>query len=170
LVRALVLVGCAPLRAADADGILPARLARLAPSERAEVAALRARLPAAPPAERDALLARWGALLARADAYDPLPGEEDHAGCDYAQHQAVWEEARARREAGDLLAAAGRVRCPVTVLHGAHDPHPAAPLRRDLAGAGVRLTFHLLARCGHEPWRERQARERFLALLEAAVA
>jgi pimeloyl-ACP methyl ester carboxylesterase len=82
----------------------------------------------------------------------------------------VWAEASALRSSGALIALAGEIRCPVVAVHGDHDPHPAAgvrePLERDLKD----FRFLLLERCGHEPWRERHARDRFYSLLEDELA
>jgi pimeloyl-ACP methyl ester carboxylesterase len=38
-------------------------------------------------------------------------------------------------------------------------------VRAPLAARLPRFTFHLLARCGHTPWQERQARDAFFRLL-----
>ena len=53
------------------------------------------------------------------------------------------------------------------MLHGAHDPHPGEAIRRSLAPHLSRLEYHELDRCGHQPWRERQARHPFFKLLKA---
>jgi pimeloyl-ACP methyl ester carboxylesterase len=51
------------------------------------------------------------------------------------------------------------------MLHGADDPHPGTLIHERLATCVPNLELVLLDRCGHEPWRERHAREPFLAAL-----
>jgi pimeloyl-ACP methyl ester carboxylesterase len=67
------------------------------------------------------------------------------------------------------VTAARDLRCPVTVLHGAEDPTPAESVAVPLASAVSALEVHVLDRCGHAPWRERHARERFYDLLATAT-
>jgi pimeloyl-ACP methyl ester carboxylesterase len=53
----------------------------------------------------------------------------------------------------------------VVAIHGDHDPHPADGVREPLERALSDFRFVLLDRCGHEPWQERHARDRFYAIL-----
>ncbi|MEA4856976.1 MAG: alpha/beta hydrolase [Solidesulfovibrio sp.] len=169
LVGKLILVGSGPLEARHAEGLTHTRLGRLAPGERREAEALLA----AGPGLDDAGLARLGALFGRADAYDPLAPEDTppsgpDAGVQAAIFSAVWPEAAALRQSGELLRQARSLRCPVIAIHGAHDPHPLAGVSEPLAGlAGFRCLT--LPRCGHTPWLERQAREYFFEALAAAL-
>ena len=57
----------------------------------------------------------------------------------------------------------------MTVIHGASDPHPVLGVTRPLEEAGLAPRVHLLADCGHTPWIERQARDRFFALLRQEI-
>lgn len=169
LIGKLVLVGCGPLEARYAAGLTQTRLDRLSPQARGEAAAL---LAAAPSLD-EAGLARLGALFARADTYDPLPdGEAAHdaapLGGQAALFAAVWPQAAALRQSGELLRRARSLRCPVIAIHGDHDPHPAAGVCEPLAGLpGFRC--RLVPHCGHTPWRERQADAAFFQILVAAL-
>jgi len=182
-VSRLVLISSGPLEESYALGIMGARLDRLDrldPAARAEAEELMGQL-AAPDvpgqegrADKNVLMSRFGRLLARADAYDPLPDagepEETAAQCRYAILQKVWPEMRALRVNGKLLELAATLRMPVTAIHGDHDPHPAdgvrVPLERVLPG----FNFVLLPQCGHEPWRERRAKAAFLQALRREIA
>ncbi len=170
LVNRLVLVGSGPFEERYAAGMTQTRLDRLPAGERLEAHGLLARAAALD----DAGLARLGALFARADAYDPLPPGDENAdampptNAQAAIFAAVWPEAAALRRSGELLRRARSLRCPVIVLHGDHDPHPVAGVREPLSGLpGLRCL--VLPRCGHTPWRERQAREPFFRALAAAL-
>ena len=165
LVAKLVLIGCSPLEERYAAAILETRLARLTPPQRREALAL---LQTAGEG-----MDRLGRLFDRADSYDPLPAGEDGTSdppCVFspAIYARVWPQAAALRESGALLRVARSLTCPVIALHGDHDPHPAAGVFTPLAGlAGLRRI--VLPRCGHTPWRERQARELFFRTLAAAI-
>lgn len=165
LIGKLVLVGCGPLEARYAAGLTQTRLDRLSPQARQEAEAL---LAAAPSLD-EAGLARLGALFAQADAYDPLPDGDAAAGAPPCGGQAaifaaVWPQAAALRQSGELLRRARSLRCPVIAIHGDHDPHPAAGVCEPLAGLpGFRC--RILAHCGHTPWRERQAGQAFFEIL-----
>ena len=76
----------------------------------------------------------------------------------------LMNEMSARRKSGDLLKTALSVTGKVTAIHGAYDPHPVQALhvlQKQLPG----FTLHTLAQCGHDPWKERYAREEFLKIL-----
>ena len=87
LVGKLILVGCPPFEEQDAASITKTRLERLTPENRMEAQALLEQLdkPFAPGKERDknALLARLGNLLARADTFDPLTPDDKSFYCQY---------------------------------------------------------------------------------------
>ncbi len=172
LVKRLILVGSGPFEASYAAGIHETRMGRLSAEEReAFEAAVRA-LEDPTTEEKDAWLARLGALAGRADAYDPVEGAfegTDLIGPRADVFQGVWEEAARLREQGDLLALGRRVTCPVLAIHGDYDPHPAEGVREPLGEVLERFRFVLLERCGHKPWIERQAREAFFRLLEEDV-
>jgi pimeloyl-ACP methyl ester carboxylesterase len=98
------------------------------------------------------------------EAIDPEPV----ADLDRELNHAVWTEARDLLASGSLLEEGRRIICPVLLIHGAHDPRPlraiADPLQTVIGDLGVVV----LQRCGHFPWNEVHARERFLeVVLEA---
>lgn len=168
--RRLVLVGSGPLAASYAGRIAERRKARLTAEQNAAyedaVAALRGE---ANPQLRDAAMRRLKELTEISDNCWPLPTspkeERDALPFDARQHAAVWAEAARLRGEGELLRAAGKVRCPVTVLHGEDDPHPVAGVVEPLGEAGVKPDIHLFPRCGHCPFRERFAADAFFAAL-----
>jgi pimeloyl-ACP methyl ester carboxylesterase len=70
------------------------------------------------------------------------------------------------RRSGRLLEMARKISSPVLAIHGDYDPHPAEGVEKPLSAVIRDFRFILLEKCGHKPWIERQARERFLAILE----
>ncbi|MBI4871696.1 MAG: alpha/beta hydrolase [Candidatus Riflebacteria bacterium] len=168
LVRKLILIGCPPFEESFEDQVPATRASRLTVAEAAELERTLRALSDPANSDRDALLGRLGELTTKTDAFDPIPEPPPGDGprrLPGELFRRVWSEAAAMRRSGRLLELAGGLRCPVVAIHGDYDPHPASgvvgPLRRLLSE--VRL--HVLARCGHTPWKERQARDEFLRLL-----
>lgn len=164
-VRKLVLVASGPFTEEYAVGIAATRLARLDEASRRKVARLLEVLESPAGEATDNALGEFGSILARADAFDPMPDSTD-VDIRGDIHRGVWSEAARLRASGELLGMAPAIRCPVVAIHGDYDPHPAEGVRAPLA-AGLRdFRFERLAHCGHKPWVERQARNAFFELLE----
>jgi pimeloyl-ACP methyl ester carboxylesterase len=165
-VRKLVLVGCGPFKARDASDIQATRLSRLSEKERAEVESLEKAIGSSTVRDKRALFARFGKLLSKADAYDPIEHEPEVIEYQGDTFQNVWQDAAELRKSGELLRLAKRITCPVVAIHGDHDPHPAKGVQRPLSATLEHFRFILLQNCGHTPWLERQARDEFCALLK----
>ncbi|MEM7718711.1 MAG: alpha/beta hydrolase [Pseudomonadota bacterium] len=163
IARHVILVGSGPVTADHAKAIRHTRLARLSESERQELETLKQHWD-----NRDAF-ARSLALYQKMDAHTPDRPPYLDVTYDQHIHRNVWAEASKHRQSGALLQTAARVACPLTILHGDHDPHPAdgvvAPLRTVRPDTQVTI----LDRCGHKPWEEAHARAPFFDALISAV-
>ena len=101
------------------------------------------------------------------DNYCPLPGSGgDMLYFDEEQYMALMTEATMLREKGVLLERALNVKCPMTMIHGEYDPHPAAGSAGLLEGKLPHFHSYLLSKCGHDPWKETYAREEFIRIME----
>lgn len=152
LVNKLILVSSGPFIEEYATQIQNIRLSRLSPQEREEI--------------KDASFTRLGELCSKADAFDPWPKSSFGIIINSDIFNKVWPEAAALRQSGELLALAQQVKCPVIALHGDHDPHPAAGVQKPLSAILKDFKFHLLEHCGHKPWQEKQARDKFFTILQ----
>ena len=169
LVRKLVLVSAAPFKEEYAAGIQEIRLSRLNEAERREVESMMRAMKDPTVASKDTLLARFGQLFAKADAFDPVISVDEGLQVRWDIHASVWKEAAQWRSSGKLLALAERITCPVVALHGDHDPHPADGVRVPLTAALEGFRFVLLEHCGHRPWIERRAADRFYEVLKEVL-
>lgn len=118
------------------------------------------------------MLARLGTLALKTDTYDALTdqvAEADQVDQRGDIFQSVWDAAAKMRRSGELLELAKHIQCPVVAIHGDHDPHPAEGVEKPLSGVLKDFRFVVLEKCGHTPWIERQARERFYSVLNAAL-
>lgn len=168
LVGKLILVESGPFKEQYAGSILQTRLSRLSDDERKEWKELSLKLTDSSSESLDDLFKRFGELLSKADSYDPLP---DDTEVDFRPDifHSIWPEAAELRRSGELLQMASRVECPVAAIHGEHDPHPAEGVREPLSRVFEDFEFVMLEKCGHKPWVERHARERFFEILEARL-
>jgi pimeloyl-ACP methyl ester carboxylesterase len=167
-VKKLILIGSGPFEPQYVAEIGKKRLGRLTPTERTEYEALLNALDSPQTFAKDALLQRLGELAARTDNYCPIELETERRDCLPANgtlYHAIWSEAARLRESGELLEPATQITCPVVVIHGDTDPHPLEGVSLSLGKRLKNLTVYRLEKCGHNPWKERYARERFYEIL-----
>ena len=164
----LIMVGAGVFEERFASGIPFVRLQRLNDDERASALVLMGDLAHGDEKRKNQAFSGLGALLYKADCYDPLPVDNEVIECNFLVFRQVWNEAEAMRKSGGLLAMASRIRCPVVAIHGSYDPHPAQGVQV-LAGRVPDFRFILLDKCGHYPWVERYACREFYRLLRGLV-
>ncbi len=165
-VKKLILVSSGSLEEKYAQKTLGKRLKRLAPRVRLEAQRLLKALEGLPDAGESNALARLGEIFSRSDVFDPLPGTVEKLDVQMHIYQRVWAQAADLRRSGELLQRAAAVQCPVTAIHGDFDPHPWQGVKEPLEKVLPFFEFILLKNCGHKPWVERQARERFFNILK----
>ncbi|MFA4859493.1 alpha/beta fold hydrolase [Methanoregula sp.] len=165
LVKKLILVSCPPFDDQYAASITRTRLIRLKQKDQAEAQALIGKLDNPETTEKNAILARLGCLLARADAFDPTNSEDEAFHCQYDIFRGVWDEAAELRRTQILIQMAKSIKCPVVAIHGNWDPHPAEGVNEPLTKELKDFRFVLLDKCGHRPWAERNASEDFFKVL-----
>lgn len=170
LVAKLVLVGSGAFETKYALEMDAVRMGRLSEADRLEVLDLVEKMTGPPAPGEESPVARLGRIFEKADNYDPLPAEEGRGGFDQHIFDNVWSQAQELRRSGELLAMAGRIRCPVVAVHGDYDPHPAEGVRGPLSRVLTDFRFILLEKCGHSPWKERFARERFFDILHKEIS
>jgi pimeloyl-ACP methyl ester carboxylesterase len=192
MVSKLVLVASGPFQEKYASEIMQTRLSRMNEMDRGRVESILATLqrPGGDGRDKDrdrdrggvkdSLLAELGELIGRADAFDPLelPLEESDRpkvnveakeSCRADIFASVWKEAALLRQSGELLELGRRIVCPVTAIHGDWDPHPYRGVREPLQETLKSFRFILLESCGHKPWMERRAKEKFFSVLEEEI-
>ncbi|MDD5037741.1 MAG: alpha/beta hydrolase [Dehalococcoidales bacterium] len=165
LVRKLILVSSGPFEEKYAAGIMETRLNRLSGKEKKEALSLWTALNSH--TSNDKILARFGVLIGKADAYDPLPHNKRVLTYSSDIHQRVWEQASKLRNSGELLSLGERIQCPVIAIHGDYDPHPAKGVETPLSVVIKDFRFIQLEKCGHCPWLERKAKDRFYDILKS---
>jgi pimeloyl-ACP methyl ester carboxylesterase len=166
LVRKLILVSSGGFEDKYAATTHETRLSRLCEEERGEVNRLLEIIRNRSAGDGNADFARLGELFFKSDAFDPLPQEPPETVFSLEIYKRVWGEATALRKSGKLLEMGREIIAPVVAIHGDYDSHPAEGVERPLSAVLRDFRFSLLEKCGHKPWIERQARERFYRVLE----
>jgi pimeloyl-ACP methyl ester carboxylesterase len=166
LVKKLMLVASGPFEEKYVAGIEATRLSRLTEEERTEVESLLEILDNPEAEGKGEAFARFGALFSKADAYDPMAYESEIIDCSFDIFQGVWKEAAELRRSGKLVQLGKRIKCAVVAIHGDYDPHPAEGVQKPLSAILKSFRLILLKNCGHKPWIERQAKDRFYEILK----
>lgn len=164
-VRKLILVGSGSFEQKYAESIFPERLKRLGEEERTELLGLAEAMDGL----SDDKAARMMELLNKADIYEALPQKSEGAEFDYHIYRSVWQQAEKMRISGELLELASGIRCPVVAAHGDYDPHLAEGVREPLSRVLKDFRFILLEKCGHTPWLERNARDKFYDIIRDEI-
>jgi len=169
VVKKLVLIGSGAYEDKYAENIMETRLSRLSEGERKEVLSLIETFDDPTIKDKNTPMARFGQLLFRADSYDPLSHDSEILEFQYDVNQSVWEQARKLRSSGELLELGKRIHCPVVAIHGSYDPHPIEGVKDTLSSILKDFHFILLEKCGHYPWMEWNAKDRFYAILKNEI-
>lgn len=159
-VRACVLVGCGTFDAASR-----ARLEATVASRTDAVTAERiARLATTCP-DPDARLHAVAEALLGVYSFAATTTRLEAERCDARACRESWDDMLRLQREGAFPAAFSRISAPVLMIHGDHDPHPGEMIRQSLTPHIPQLAYRELARCGHYPWLEREAREEFFRTL-----
>jgi len=171
LVRKLILVGSGPFEEKYVQVIAENRLRRLSQDEKEEFLYIVDLLNKSEIPDSHVSLSRLGELARKTDSYDPIEIPEDTNALDFIDnsgeiYQGVWPQAARLRQTGELLRLAATITCPVLAIHGDIDPHPAEGIREPLAASVKDFRMIMLEKCGHDPWCERHAMDKFYEILE----
>jgi len=115
--------------------------------------------------EKDKYLQRLDEICGRADGYQEEEALKDKTDVNGDLYEKVWKEAARLRKSGELLERFGRISCPLVLIQGAADPHPALGVIQPLNDSNVDIKSYVLEKCGHTPWREKYARDEFAKVL-----
>jgi pimeloyl-ACP methyl ester carboxylesterase len=169
LVKKLILIGSGPFEEKYASDIMNIRLDRLSEEEKPEIHSLIKALDDPSVMHKDAVMARFGQVVSKADSYNPVSYQNEILECQYDIYQNIWEQAKKLRSSKKLLDFGKEIKCPVLAIHGDYDPHPYQGVQKPLSVVLKDFRFILLERCGHKPWIEKSARDIFYEILLGEV-
>jgi pimeloyl-ACP methyl ester carboxylesterase len=169
LVRKLILVSTPALEIQDRPEYLPVWLSRLPEKERVEMVSLQEFVCDGQEGDKSQAMAKLFRLIARADSYAPLPIKDEVLEYQPDINMSVGQEFMEMLESKELLNLGRKIKCPVVAIHGDYDLRPARVVREPFSGLIKDFRFYLLEKCGHYPWIERYARDKFFKVLREEI-
>jgi len=166
LVKKLILVGSGPFEEKYVSKLMETRLSRLNKEEKKEALSLMEILSSPETENESTTMTKLGKLMDKADTYDRLPHNSGTLQCQQEVFQKVWPDANELRKSGKLLELGKQIICPVVAIHGDYDPHPAEGIKDPLSHILKDFRFITLENCGHNPWIERHAKDKFYKILK----
>ncbi len=166
LVKKIILVASASFDDKYADQINKTRAARLTDRQKKELDSLSTLLEQKGLKNKSIYLAAISSLFLKTDSYALALGLKEKVHIRYAIFKNVWTEAEKMRRSKELMATLKKIRCPMVVIHGDHDPHPYLGVKEPLEAALKDTHFILLSKCGHYPWLEKNTKDLFFEILE----
>jgi len=167
-VKKIILIGSGPFEVHYVSEIAINRMKHLSDTERVEFDELLKRLNSDKEIEKDGLLKRLGELVNKSDNYCAFEIGTDKEDClpvEGDKYSAIWKEAAVLRETGELLGLADKINCPVVAIHGEYDPHPIDGVKLPLQNKVNDFKIYTLSKCGHSPWKEKYAYQKFYKIL-----
>ena len=165
LVKKLILVSSGVFDDTYATGIMSTRLDRLSHEDRFVLDSLVTKLNDQENRDNNRIFAEFGTIIDKAESCDPLVHKSEVIEYRYDIYEHVWKQAQELRTSGGLVALGTHIHCPVVAIHGDYDPHPADGVKIPLSRVIKNFKFILLEKCGHRPWLERSARDRFYEII-----
>ncbi|MGD9107636.1 MAG: alpha/beta hydrolase [Gammaproteobacteria bacterium] len=166
-VKKLILIGSAPFENKYAEAVMKNRMDHLNDEEKAQLNSVFKIFN--DPESQNKDVSKFKRYVAEIDSYDPHFYEEDDQEFCLEIFRKVWSEAAKLRESGELLKLTEKISWPVVAIHGDYDPHPYEGVKLPLAAVLKDFKFFLLEKCGHTPWIERAARDKFYQILRDEI-
>jgi len=165
LVKKLILVSSGVFDDTYAAGIMRTRLDRLSQEDRIVLDSLETKMNDPKNRDKNRIFAELGTIIDKADTCDHIVHKSDVIEYRYNIYENVWKQVQELRTSGGLVALGTHIQCPVVAIHGDYDPHPADGVKIPLSRVIKNFKFILLENCGHRPWLERSARDRFYEII-----
>lgn len=168
MVKKLILVSSGPFEDKFVNKLQENRLSRLTDEETEEFHFLLSNLNDTTGEDKDNYLSRLGEIVSKTDDYQVIPIETDITDLIKTEgdtYSSVWNEATKMRASGELIELSKLIECPVLAIHGDYDPHPEEGVRIPLTENLDNFRFILLEKCGHSPWKEKYAKDRFYGII-----
>ena len=169
MIRKLILIGTTPFDAKYQDQIIRDRLLRLVEDERAEFFTLTEIILNPEKENRNEAMARLFRLLTRSEYFKQLSHPDDVLEYQPDINLSIGQEWRMLLTNNELLKIIPSIQCPVVAIHGDHDVNPAEAVRNQFSQVIKDFTFILLEKCGHNPWHEKYAVDKFYAILKEEI-
>lgn len=101
-----------------------------------------------------------------------LEDRESHRAdkTDSEMHNLIWSEVAKLRTDGKLLEVFQKINSKIYLIQGAYDPHPVDGVRIPLQEYSVPCEVYVLEKCGHSPFIEKYAKDKFYNILNKIIS
>ncbi|MFI5145343.1 MAG: alpha/beta fold hydrolase [Ignavibacteria bacterium] len=168
-VSKLILVDSGPFEDKYVVNLRETRNSRLSENEREEIKKIELSINKTDETGKRELLVKLGNLSSRADSFEPIPANSEVIEYQAEIHNKVWGEAVKMRTGRKFVEIIKNLKIPVTAIHGDYDPHPFEGVSEPFKKYVKNFNLILLKKCGHYPWLEKNAKDKFYAILNAEL-
>jgi pimeloyl-ACP methyl ester carboxylesterase len=169
LIKKLILIGTMPLDWKEMPDFNLTYLNRLSEKERIEFLSLAELTWDGTAEDKSEPMGQFIRLVVKAESYDLIPIKDEVLQYQLGINMAIGLETRKLLGEGGLLKASRQIICPVVAIQGDYDVRPAALVNESLSRAHKDFKFILLEKCGHLPWMEKFARDKFYEILRKEI-
>lgn len=171
MVKKLILISSGPFEDKYAKKITATRLNRLNNDDQSKLLSIIAALASTKMniEKKNKLMVQMVTLIKNADAFELIINDQTNLEYQYDMHHSIWSEAEQLRSTGKLLKFGERIKCPVVAIHGDFDPHPVEGVSEPLKKTLKSFKIMRLPDCGHYPWLEKNAKEKFYKILKEDI-
>ena len=170
LVKKLIIIGMPALEMKDRPDYTPIWLSRLPEKERVELTTLQSFVWSGKEGDKSEAMGKLFRLMARADSFAYAPNKDETLEYQHGINMSVGSEFHKILRTKELLNIGAKIKCPVVAIHGDYDLRLASVVERPLSARIHDFKLVLLEKCGHYPWMERYARDKFFEVLRKEIA
>jgi pimeloyl-ACP methyl ester carboxylesterase len=165
-VNRLILIGCGTFSKEDSAKVESIRNQRLKTGDKKKLQKLLEEIDTLPEKNQNKLMADFAGIFETTDNYKPITGLQKTTGYRWSIFRDVWSDfVKLRDKQGYIEKELSKITVPVTLIQGDYDPHPANEVYSFLKKYIPQTELYKLERCGHYPWREKYARDKFYQIL-----
>jgi pimeloyl-ACP methyl ester carboxylesterase len=169
LVKKLILVGCGSFEEKYLVAMNNNRTSRLTEEENKRVGELFTLLNDSDKKNKKSILSEFGKLMSKADSFAPICLQDEVVDFNSEVFENCMKEINSLRKSKELLEIGKKIKCPVVAIHGEYDSHAFKGVEEPLSTVIEDFRFILLTNCGHYPWNEIHAKEKFYKILSEEV-
>jgi|AntRauTorckE6833_2_1112554.scaffolds.fasta_scaffold00234_36 pimeloyl-ACP methyl ester carboxylesterase len=168
LVEKLILVSSGPFLEKDSKNIMDERGNRFNKKDKKEFLKLCKKFSDSN-VITDKDFERFISLIEKADSYQLIENKNDNLDFRYNLYKKIWKEAAALRKNKVLISSLEKIDINIKIIHGSYDPHPADGVIKALDELNKKYEYKLLEKCGHIPWKEEYAKDKFYKTLHKII-
>jgi pimeloyl-ACP methyl ester carboxylesterase len=169
MVKKLILIGMPPLKVEEQTDLTAIWLDRLPEKDRVDFLSLEESVWDGKNEDKSSSMARLFRLISKAESYAPKLSKDEVLEYQIDINIAIFRELYEQSASLDLISIGKNIKCPVIAIHGDFDPRSARAIQEPLSKMIKNFRFILLEKCGHCPWIEKHARDKFYKILREEI-